>query len=350
MALRRWYGGFECSVQSQDQSASLALSILGATVEAVTEGGCGVAKVPVAFGNRFDVTLSDATGICDTLSISLRRTRTTGAMEMPDATWPAWLVSETDDSARLSVNGFEVSVAANPFWRLFAGGWEPETFGFYARHVRPGSMVLDIGSWIGPTALLAVSLGASRVHMFEPNPLTLDQLAATRAMDDQLREAWVVHPHGVGNEVGSFSFGTPTGKQKASSASSLSGTGTVVEIKRLDAVLESICGPGERDLALVKIDIEGAETLIYRQLHEARLDAPVLLSLHPPMWGKGANLDDLAALLEGHLVTGPDGTPLSPGVVLERVTSTDPNPPWGSDHGNFFEIALHPGGVGTAAA
>lgn len=55
------------------------------------------------------------------------------------------------------------------FDMLKAGTWEPFTFQVYQKHVNQHTTVLDVGAWIGPTALFAASLAKAVVAM-EPDP------------------------------------------------------------------------------------------------------------------------------------------------------------------------------------
>jgi hypothetical protein len=49
--------------------------------------------------------------------------------------------------------------------------WEPETLFAFKSCITPDTVVIDFGSWIGPTVAWAVSLGARDVYSFEPDPL-----------------------------------------------------------------------------------------------------------------------------------------------------------------------------------
>jgi FkbM family methyltransferase len=56
------------------------------------------------------------------------------------------------------------------FWRdVSRGRWEPGTFRFLERSLRPDSIFLDVGAWIGPTTLYAARR-CRRVYCFEPDP------------------------------------------------------------------------------------------------------------------------------------------------------------------------------------
>lgn len=63
------------------------------------------------------------------------------------------------------------------YWRTLEElQWEPETILSIAKFAGPDWVFFDVGSWMGPTALCAASLGA-KVFCFEPDPLAFERLA-----------------------------------------------------------------------------------------------------------------------------------------------------------------------------
>ena len=80
------------------------------------------------------------------------------------------------------------------FWsRVEAGLWEPETFALMDRLLTAGARFVDIGAWIGPTALYAAARGA-RVDAYECDPVALDLLARNLSRNADLRQRITVHP------------------------------------------------------------------------------------------------------------------------------------------------------------
>lgn len=62
------------------------------------------------------------------------------------------------------------------FWDAFAADeYEPGTVKRMKRLLKPGSLFIDIGAWIGPFTLLALTLGC-KVVAFEPDPAAFEQL------------------------------------------------------------------------------------------------------------------------------------------------------------------------------
>jgi FkbM family methyltransferase len=96
------------------------------------------------------------------------------------------------DERRLVRRGsaaFEVRIhdgGEDRFWRKFeAGSWEPETLAALDRILEPETLFVDIGSWIGPTALYAAALGC-RVVCVEADPEALRRLRANLDLNPQL--------------------------------------------------------------------------------------------------------------------------------------------------------------------
>ena len=72
------------------------------------------------------------------------------------------------------------------FWnKVEAGLWEPETLALIDQQITPGTTFLDLGAWVGPTALYAAARGA-RVIALEADPVALAQLRAK--LDDIARQ------------------------------------------------------------------------------------------------------------------------------------------------------------------
>ena len=101
----------------------------------------------------------------------------------------------TEQAVRVGDVAFRVRAAAErrPYWnRVTAGGWEAQTFRVLRRFLRPEADAIDIGAWIGPTALYAAHF-AQRVHAVEPDAAAHAELAANLAANPEL--AGHIQPH-----------------------------------------------------------------------------------------------------------------------------------------------------------
>ena len=67
-------------------------------------------------------------------------------------------VSKSASHHILSINKSQFQVPQHWFWDQFSDQWEPQTYNFFQRNLIKGSSFLDIGGWVGPTALLQLHL------------------------------------------------------------------------------------------------------------------------------------------------------------------------------------------------
>lgn len=185
---------------------------------------------------------------------------------------------------KVKLGGTDLSIADDQptFWDKVEGGrWEPETLALMDRQIAPGTTFLDLGAWVGPTALYAAARGA-RVIALEADPVALDQLRRNLAANPHLAERIEVLARAVHATEGSVAFGARR-KPGDSMSSVLIAPGAVSWVAETitPAALAARIGPGGR--LFIKIDIEGGEYELLpamRPLLE-RPDCRVLVSFHP---------------------------------------------------------------------
>ena len=231
------------------------------------------------------------------------------------------------------------------FWEQFCSGWEEETFEVIRRFVRPDRPFLDVGSWIGPTALIACAHGAQRVVAVEANPSTVAHLRRTIGYNADLRGRIEVLNRCIHRDAGVVQFGNADGSDSTSSASSLRGHGFDVEAMRLTTLMEEFA---VGDPSLIKVDIEGAEIFLDADLEvlSGRSNLVIYLSLHPPFWKQMGDPQALFGALARFDIVDPSGKSMTLEDVRARCLSPDAYPPWGTAMGNFFEILLFSGSAG----
>lgn len=162
------------------------------------------------------------------------------------------------------------------FWRLFyANEWEVETHNWIRRTVKTGSLFLDIGAWIGPTALWAQQMGANVIAV-EPDPIAFAEME--RILGEEPRIEMIEAALTVESGFASLSPNPKEGGMFGDSMSRISGSGQIVVACDLDEILEG------RIPDAVKIDIEGYEyellPHILPRLAEMRCELHV--SFHDP--------------------------------------------------------------------
>ncbi|MGH3719099.1 MAG: FkbM family methyltransferase [Pseudonocardiaceae bacterium] len=143
------------------------------------------------------------------------------------------------------------------------GSWEPGTVELMRRTVREGDVVFDVGAHVGYYAtLLSTLVGpGGGVHAFEPHPgnfQVLSRNTAELANVTVVNTAVTEHP---GRRL--LHFSSNTGRHSLFRTEFTGGAGRSLEVPT--ATLDDYwAGIGCPPVALVKIDVEGAEPLVIR--------------------------------------------------------------------------------------
>ena len=213
------------------------------------------------------------------------------------------------------------------FWdRVEAGRWEPGTLGVLERFLRPGSLFLDIGTWVGALTLYAASLGAEVVAV-EADPKALEQLGRNLAANPHLAERVRVVPRAIAAAEGPVRLGARRKPGDSMSSVLLAGAGETWTRPGVTPGEIALGIPGHRRFDLVKVDIEGGEYALLPQLGPI-LDraAALLLALHPDiLQASGAELEprNTLEILRGWNVERVGTTDLVP-ARLEDVVEAGP--------------------------
>lgn len=168
------------------------------------------------------------------------------------------------------------------YWdKVERGLWEPETLALIDREVAPGTTFLDLGAWVGPTALYAAARGA-RVVALEADPVALSQLHRNLAVNPALARRIEVLARAVHAAEGQVQFGARR-KPGDSMSSVLIAPGAATWTADTITPLALAARVGASAQLFVKMDIEGGE---YELLPCMRplVDRPgckVLVSFHP---------------------------------------------------------------------
>ena len=194
----------------------------------------------------------------------------------------------------------------------YQGFSEPETADFILRFIKPGMVFLDIGAHVGEYTLLgAQAVGPEgEVHAFEPNP-DIFWLLSDNVHRNNLSNV-VLNKCAVCNLDGEREFEVYT----ESSVSSLRSLRKEPRHLRKQAISKVISVPSvrldtywagyEKKIHLVKVDVEGAELLVFlgaeRLLSLLGEEAPVwVFEYAPPNYARfGYRHDDLLGLLKQH--------------------------------------------------
>lgn len=173
----------------------------------------------------------------------------------------------------------EPSVGGYQFWNDWENaGWEQSTLDVLDQFVTPESTFVDIGAWIGPVSLWASHL-AKRVISVEPDPVALRYLRKNAKAN---KAPIKVIPAAISNHTG-YEFITASDDGWGSSMTRLTPTGKQVSCWTLPDLFEK---HKIENVSLVKMDIEGAESLVLEQIAPflASQEIPLLVAMHEPWW------------------------------------------------------------------
>lgn len=170
------------------------------------------------------------------------------------------------------------------FWDWFEEpGWEPCTVTIFERVLGPGMRYLDLGAFIGQTALYAACRGC-QVTALEPDPEAFAELERNVALNPSLAPAIRLLPVALALEDGEADLHVG----HLSRSSLLAGDQTV----RVRTISPETLAAELGNVDFVKIDVEGAEYLFLPRLVAALHGKPAIyLSTHP-----GLLLDRSSAL------------------------------------------------------
>jgi len=185
-------------------------------------------------------------------------------------------------AGQLNGQSFQLDPYHSKFWcKVSVGDWEPETSAVLDRFLSKDRDSLDIGAWIGPTALYG-SRKARHVWCFEPDPVAFRHLA----WNLELNRIDNVSAFGVAlsDRFGVARMASVRGEPGDSTSSLLhdGAHGTDALTIAWHQFQNSVDLSG---VALVKMDIEGAEFFVLPALLDwLKQQRPALyLSLHYPL-------------------------------------------------------------------
>lgn len=145
------------------------------------------------------------------------------------------------------------------------GWYEPDTVRILSTLLAPGMTFLDIGAAFGQYTLLAAGAvgNTGKVHAFEPDPVSFDWLSRNvrRNRLSNVTAAQIA----LGDTAGALNLyiGAPDnlGTTSLRRPYNYSGRTARVDVVPLDSYLERV---GLDRVDVIKIDVEGAESLVFR--------------------------------------------------------------------------------------
>ena len=160
---------------------------------------------------------------------------------------------------------------------IYCGLHEFYDMAFVMHALRPGDLFVDVGANVGTYTVLAAEAGADCVT-FEPVPSTFKQLSDNLVLNGLMGQVQAVNA-AIGAEEGTIAFSVSHGPTNHVAIANETGEVAQVPVRRLDDCLER--GP-----TLIKIDVEGYETLVLKGAAKTLAD-PDLLGVIMEVNGSG---------------------------------------------------------------
>jgi FkbM family methyltransferase len=147
------------------------------------------------------------------------------------------------------------------FWkRLNTGHWEPYTFNIFDHFITADTIFLDIGSWIGPTALYAAQI-AKHSYAFEPDPVAFKELENNVSInkDSEWIPKLTIYNKAIASYNGSMKLGNKSSAGNSMSSVLFSDNEISWEVETI--TLEKFIEDEKlhSNKLFLKVDIEGGE-------------------------------------------------------------------------------------------
>lgn len=161
------------------------------------------------------------------------------------------------------------------------GSWEPRTFEIFNNFLDTNHSYIDLGAWIGSTVLYGSQI-ARYTYAVEPDPVALVFLKNNISANTELRDKITLYEGVISDKNGAVRLGVKGGADLGNSVSSILATKKTVEVDSI--TFDTFIGRYDiEDCNFIKMDIEGAETVVLSTMKEYLANnKPVLyISLHP---------------------------------------------------------------------
>lgn len=243
-------------------------------------------------------------------------------------------------NTNIKVEDNTFTVPPHWFWNEYnTEGLEPDTLATFKKYINSSTHFIDIGAWLGVTSLYAISCGCKKINAVEANPKSYSLITNMIELNN-LQDAINTKNICISDKNNqTVKFGIDT-----SSASRISDAGQyTVQTQLLTSYINEIKTSEYKDL-FVKIDIEGAESLIIDQIDKLIKDysANIFLALHPPFWkDKKITTSLIQHYFKDKNISLSDGDKISINKLNDMLLSKNKYPRWGTKFGNFFEILIN---------
>eukprot|EP00746_Dinoflagellata_sp_MGD_P116592 gnl/MRDRNA2_/MRDRNA2_52421_c0_seq1.p1 gnl/MRDRNA2_/MRDRNA2_52421_c0~~gnl/MRDRNA2_/MRDRNA2_52421_c0_seq1.p1 ORF type:complete len:269 (+),score=42.22 gnl/MRDRNA2_/MRDRNA2_52421_c0_seq1:49-855(+) len=185
---------------------------------------------------------------------------------------------------------YDPEAATSWFWWHDYPEWEPNSFKVFQRFISPETVVLDIGSWIGLTALWEGYV-AKKVIALEPIPKAFMELKMNLQMNPELAGRVEIINQAMGAEDGH--------KEMTNHGNSIDRIASLIDVPIISINTLREKHPELESIGFVKIDTEGYERVIVPALEKFfKQKRPIaFISLHENIIGHAevqSTVDNLA--------------------------------------------------------
>lgn len=175
---------------------------------------------------------------------------------------------------------------------LSSGNWENDTYSVFDIVKDPTKTAIDIGAWIGPTAIW-LSKNFNKVIAVEADPIALEALKANLKSSNCKNVKVIDRPIYSESNVKLF-FGSNTNREAdlGDSTSQLKNESTNTDDSEVLTITLNDILKKAKDVSFIKVDIEGGEEHIIPELFEtcSKHNISLWISFHYTWW-KDLNID-----------------------------------------------------------
>ena len=170
------------------------------------------------------------------------------------------------------------------FWEdVNEGKWEPDTFEVLKRYLNPEKECIDVGAWIGPTALFSAQLSKSCIAL-EPDPTAFEWLEKNTELNRNIKTP-VLRPIALSVNNSDIYLGNKDKKGNSESSILFANCNEswISKAITLNGLIES---EKLNNINFIKMDIEGGEYYVLPSIKEfiQNTGVTLYLSLHYPFF------------------------------------------------------------------
>ncbi|MFH1868562.1 MAG: FkbM family methyltransferase [Candidatus Omnitrophota bacterium] len=168
------------------------------------------------------------------------------------------------------------------FWRdMESGSWEPDTYSIFEEFLSERYSYIDIGAWIGPTALYGCQL-SRHCYAVEPDPIAFGIFMKNIDLNPELKNILTPYEVAIWSTSGYVNLGTRTSYGDSMSSVAFQSPKEFRSVKsiRLDEFVKT---HNINDCNFIKMDIEGGEEILLPSMKDYFWEKrpALLISFHP---------------------------------------------------------------------